>query len=221
MSAPVAEGLEAARAEVVVARVAADHGRVALACSFQKEESVLLDIITRVAPGIRVFALDTGVLHDETYATWRAFEERFGIEIEARRGISLAEQAGRHGAELWARDPDACCAIRKVAPLRDALAGLDAWITGVRRDQSPTRAQAPKLGWDEAHGLWKASPLADWDERRVWTRIHERGLPYHALHDAGYASIGCVPCTRPGSGREGRWSGAAKTECGLHRPAGG
>jgi phosphoadenosine phosphosulfate reductase len=187
-----------------------------LACSFQKEESVLLDLLLTADPSARVFALDTHVLFDETYAVWRALEQRYGIQIEVFSGPSLGRQAAIHGEALWASDPALCCSIRKVAPLSQALGGRDCWITGVRRDQSPTRAATPKLGWDETHELWKASPLADWSDDDVWAYVRERKLPYNALHDRGYASIGCTHCTAPGEGREGRWSGFDKTECGLH-----
>jgi phosphoadenosine phosphosulfate reductase len=202
--------------EVVAWGLERFHPGIALACSFQQEESVLLDILVAARPDARAFALDTHVLFPETYATWDAVERRYGITVERFEGPTLAEQAAEHGDALWERDPNACCAIRKVEPLGRALAGLDAWITGVRREQSPTRAGARKIEWDAAHGLWKLNPLADWTERDVWTRIHERGLPYHPLHDQGYASIGCTHCTKPGAGREGRWAGDAKTECGLH-----
>ena len=131
-------------------------------------------------------------------------------------GPSLGRQAAAHGDALWSRSPDLCCAIRKVAPLARALAGLDGWITGVRRDQSPTRAATPKLAWDERHELWKASPLADWSDDDVWTYVREHELPVNPLHERGYASIGCTHCTLPGDGREGRWAGDDKTECGLH-----
>jgi phosphoadenosine phosphosulfate reductase len=136
--------------------------------------------------------------------------------VEVYEGPSLGRQAAAHGDELWKRNPTLCCSIRKVEPLGRALGGLDAWITGLRRDQSPTRADAPKLGWDETHELWKANPLADWDDERCWAYVQEHELPYNELHDRGYASIGCTHCTLPGSGREGRWAGAQKTECGLH-----
>jgi phosphoadenosine phosphosulfate reductase len=195
-------------------------GRVSLACSFQKEETVLLDMLCALEPKPRVFALDTHVLFPETYALWRDVEHRYGIEVEVFEGPSLGRQAATHGEELWRTRPDLCCAIRKVGPLNEALSGLDCWITGLRRDQSPTRADAPKLGWDDAHGLWKASPLADWDDDRVWAYVRERGLPYNTLHDRGYASIGCTHCTLPGAGREGRWAGQEKVECGLHLAAG-
>ena len=189
---------------------------LALACSFQKEESVLLDMLLAADPKARVFALDTHVLFEETYGVWREIEKRYGIEIEAYSGPSLGRQAATHGDALWASNPALCCSIRKVGPLARALSGLDCWITGVRRDQSPTRAETPKLDWDEKHELWKASPLADWSDSDVWAYIRERELPYNPLHDRGYASIGCTHCTAPGEGREGRWSGLDKTECGLH-----
>jgi len=210
---------EAMPAQEIVARLLeAFPGRVSLACSFQKEESVLLDMLLSIDPGARVFALDTHVLFPETYAIWRELERRYGIEVEVYAGPSLPRQAAVHGEALWERDPTLCCAIRKVAPLSRALAGLDGWITGLRRDQSPTRASAPKLGWDAEHELWKANPLADWDDARCFAYLSERELPYNPLHDRGYSSIGCTHCTRPGAGREGRWAGLEKTECGLHAP---
>ncbi len=197
-------------------------GRVSLACSFQKEEAVLLDMLFAIDPKARVFALDTHVLFPETYAVWREVEQRYKTKVEVFEGPSLGRQAAVHGDELWKSKPELCCAIRKVEPLARALADLDGWITGLRRDQSPTRANAPKVGWDEAHELWKANPLAEWRDEDCWAYINERGLPYNELHDRGYSSIGCTHCTQPGSGREGRWAGTEKTECGLHAksPAG-
>ncbi len=191
---------------------------VALACSFQKEETVLLDMMFAADPNARVFALDTHVLFDETYAYWQQVEERYGTLVEVFDGPSIGKQAAAEGPNLWERDQNRCCAIRKTEPLGRALAGRDAWITGMRRDQSPTRANAPKFAWDAAHGLWKANPLADWDDERCVEYIRERDLPTNPLHAKGYASIGCIWCTMPGSGREGRWSGTDKTECGLHVP---
>jgi phosphoadenosine phosphosulfate reductase len=192
------------------------HPSVALACSFQKEEAVLLDMLFGIEPKARVFALDTHVLFPETYAVWREVERRYGIRVEVYEGPSLGRQAAVHGDALWARKPDLCCSIRKVEPLGRALAELDCWITGMRRDQSPTRASAPKLGWDERHGLWKANPIADWSDDGVWRYLGERALPVNELHERGFASIGCTHCTKPGAGREGRWSGLEKAECGLH-----
>lgn len=212
------EGLEAS--ELIGALVEKFGSGLVLACSFQKEEAVLLDMLFAADPAARVFALDTHVLFPETYANWKAVEERYDTRIEAFGGPSLGRQAAAHGESLWETAPDRCCAIRKIEPLGRALAGRDCWITGVRRDQSPTRAKVPKVGWDDGHGLWKASPLADWDERRVWDYVRARDLPYNSLHDRGYASIGCTYCTMPGDGRSGRWTGTDKTECGLHEPVG-
>jgi phosphoadenosine phosphosulfate reductase len=128
----------------------------------------------------------------------------------------VEEQARLHGDELWKTDPDACCGIRKVVPLRERLSMVDAWVAGLRRDQSPSRASTPKLHWDEKHGLWKANPLADWSERDVWNYIAANDVPYNGLHDEGYSSIGCTHCTHPSEGREGRWVGTDKLECGIH-----
>ncbi len=184
-------------------------GRVALACSFQKEETVLLDMLLALDPHARVFAIDTRHLFPETYAYWHDVERRYGITIEKHEGPPVEER-------LWETKPDLYLSIAKVAPLVRALGELDAWITGIRRDQAPTRADAPKLGWDEQHELWKANPLADWSDDDCWAYIRERGLPYNALHDQGYASIGDVHSTQPGEGREGRWAGTGKVECGIH-----
>ena len=187
-------------------------GRVALACSFQKEETVLLDMMFALEPKARVFAIDTHYLFPETYDYWQQVEERYAIAIEKHEGRPVE-------AKLWETKPDLYLAIAKVAPLVTALGGLDAWVTGIRRDQAPTRANAPKLGWDEQHELWKANPLADWTDERCWEYIRERDLPYNALHDKGYASIGDTHSTLPGEGREGRWAGTDKVECGIHTVA--
>jgi len=184
-------------------------GKVALACSFQKEETVLLDMLFALEPSARVFAIDTHYLFPETYEYWKQVEQRYGTTVEVFEGPAVEDK-------LWETKPDLYLAIAKVAPLVAALGGLDAWITGIRRDQSPTRADAPKLGWDEQHELWKANPLADWTDEQCWEYIRERGLPYNPLHDRGYDSIGDMHSTQPGKGREGRWAGTAKVECGIH-----
>jgi len=182
------------------------HPRLTMACSFQKEESVLVHMLTAACPDARVFTIDTGVLFPETLATWKRFEERFGLKVEV----------------LDARSPDEpwtvarCCGAAKVDALERGLQGVDAWITGIRREQAPTRAAATKLERDEVRGLWKVNPLADWTEKDLWRYIYAHDLPYNPLHDEGYSSIGCAPCTQPGSGREGRWAGLDKTECGIH-----
>lgn len=218
MSVVAPPDLEQATAEDVLGyMVERFHPRLYVACSFQKETSVMMDIALRIAPDVRFFTLDTGLLFPETYTTWRRFEEHHGITVDSYQGISLARQTELAGDGLWGRDPDACCGIRKVAPLTEALADVDAWITGVRREQSPTRAGAEKVHWDERHGVWKANPLADWSEGDVWDYIAERELPYNELHARGYPSIGCTHCTAPAAaGREGRWAEHSKTECGLH-----
>ena len=160
-----------------------------------------------LAPHTRVVTIDTGVLFPETLQTWRAFEERFGVHVDV-------EDASNPSLP-WTGTPH-CCGDVKVAALERALAGADAWITGIRREQAATRANAQFVEFDDKRSMWKYNPLADWTERDLWRRIHERDLPYHPLHDQGYASIGCAPCTQPGSGREGRWAGTDKVECGLH-----
>jgi phosphoadenosine phosphosulfate reductase len=195
-------------------REAARHHAVLL-CSFQKEESVLLDELLRLDQGtgraVRVVTIDTGVLFEETLRTWREFEQHFGVKIEVQDATSP-------GAP-WS-GPEHCCSGAKVQALARALQGADAWITGVRREQGPTRAETQLIERDTARGMWKYNPLAHWTDKDLWQRINERGLPYHELHDKGYESIGCAPCTLPGAGRDGRWAGTEKTECGLHEPAG-
>jgi phosphoadenosine phosphosulfate reductase len=187
------------------------HGQAAvLLCSFQKEESVLLDEMLRISArpdAVKVVTIDTGVLFEETLATWRAFEERFGVKIE----VQDASSAG----EPWS-GPEHCCSAAKVAALERSLKGAEGWITGLRREQGPTRADTELIEHDERRSLVKYNPLAHWTDKDLWRRIHERDLPYNPLHDRGYESIGCAPCTQPGSGREGRWAGTDKTECGLH-----
>jgi phosphoadenosine phosphosulfate reductase len=203
--------LEGATAQEVLAYgVEQFHPRLTLACSFQKEESVLFHMLSEVAGtrgSLRAFTIDTGVLFPETLATRKRFEERYPQ-------IAIAVMGARSPGEPWTAQN--CCSAAKVAALENALKDVDAWITGIRREQAPTRAAAPKLERNEKRGIWKLNPLADWTEKDVWTYIFKHDLPYNPLHDEGYASIGCVPCTRPGTGRDGRWAGSEKTECGIH-----
>ncbi len=209
--------LEPLSAQGVLAHAVEEFApRLYVASSFQKEASVVMDMLLKLDPEARFFTLDTGFLFPETYETWKRLEERYGIEIEVYQGISPARQAELHGDQLWRRDPDKCCEIRKVVPMREALSQADAWITGVRREHNPARTEIPKLGWDAKHGLYKVAPLADWSDKDVWRYIFENDVPYNPLHDRGYGSIGCTHCTRPGNGREGRWAGSDKKECGLH-----
>jgi phosphoadenosine phosphosulfate reductase len=187
--------------------VARHHPRLTVACSFQKEASVILDMLLRIEPEARFFTLDTGAFFEETYVTWRELERHYGIKVEV---VEAKSPDGRP----WTAER--CCSERKVEALRQALDGMDAWVTGLRREHSPERAGTAKVHWDERNGLWKVNPLADWRERDVWSYIMENGVPYNDLHDRGYDSIGCVPCTQPGRGRDGRWAGTDQTECGIH-----
>jgi phosphoadenosine phosphosulfate reductase len=189
--------------EVLAEAVERHHPRLVMACSFQKEESVLIDMLMEIEPEARVFTIDTGVLFPETYDVWRQMEERYGLKVEVQ-----------DASGPWSADN--CCGTAKVDGLNRALEGAEAWVTGIRREQSPTRASAQPVERDEARGIWKFNPLVEWTDRDVWRYVNERDLPYHPLHDHGYESIGCAPCTLPGSGREGRWAGSEKTECGLH-----
>jgi phosphoadenosine phosphosulfate reductase len=211
LSATVPDLERATAQEVLAYGVAEFAPRLTLACSFQKEESVLFHMLSELqAAGerdpVQAFTIDTGVLFPETLATWKQFEERFAVPIRV--------MDARSPAEPWTVQN--CCGGAKVAALEQALSDVDAWITGIRREQAPTRAASPKLERDSRRGIWKLNPLADWSEKDVWTYIFKHDLPYNPLHDEGYSSIGCAPCTLPGSGREGRWAGQDKTECGIH-----
>jgi phosphoadenosine phosphosulfate reductase len=199
--------LESRTAEQVMAyAVERFHPRLTTACSFQKEESVLFHMLSEITPDFRAFTIDTGVLFGETLTTWKAFEDRFGVRLDVLDATSPGEP--------WTAER--CCGEAKVAALELGLSDVDAWITGIRREQAPTRAAAPKFERDERRQIFKLNPLADWSEKDLWRYIFEHDLPYHPLHDQGYASIGCAPCTQPGTGREGRWTGQDKTECGIH-----
>lgn len=198
------------------------HPDIALACSFQAEESVLVDMLSRIRPDAKIFYLDTEVLFTETYQTRDKFIERYGVQlIRLVAPLTMEEQARLYGDELWEREPDRCCGIRKVQPLTMALAPLRAWFTGIRREQAPTRANAGLLEWDSEFGLVKVNPLAKWTSKDVWNYIAENDVPYNPLHDQGYPSIGCTHCTRRVAAgedpRAGRWSGNDKIECGLHQ----
>jgi phosphoadenosine phosphosulfate reductase len=196
------------------------HPGMYIACSFQKTSSVTVHLAHSINPDARFFYLDTDVLFPETYETKDRLEERYGIRFHRYSSITLEQQAGLYGDQLWGRDPDACCGIRKVEPMRSALSAVDLWVSGIRRSDSQTRARAPKFGWDKRFGLWKLNPLADWSEEQVWAYVKDHDIPYNQLHDQGYPSIGCTHCTRkPAAGedaRAGRWAGLEKTECGLH-----
>lgn len=197
-------------------------GQVAMASGFGPEGMVLIDMAARLRQDVRIFTLDTGLLFEQTYDLMAEVERRYGIAIErVTPALTVAEQEREHGAALWVRTPDRCCSMRKVEPLRAKLATLDAWIAAIRRDQTRDRATAQKVEWDTRFGLVKVNPLCDWTSEMVWDYIRENEVPYNPLHDEGYPSIGCEPCTKPVAAgadpRSGRWAGFTKTECGLHQ----
>lgn len=189
--------------------------------SFQPTGIVILHMLREIAPETPVLTLDTGLLFPETYALIDDLEARFDLRLTRLHAeLTVERQAEQYGAALWEREPNLCCAIRKTAPLDAVLGQYPAWITGLRRDQSEGRGTTPIISWDRKHGNIKLAPLATWTESMVWTYIHAYELPYNALHDQHYPSIGCYPCTRAvaadGDIRAGRWVGHNKTECGIH-----
>ncbi len=223
--AAVSRRFESAAAEDVLTWALDSYAPdVAFSCSFGGPSGlVILDMLARSSrlDRVEVYYLDTGLLFDETHEVRRELERRYGFRaVEYAPALSLGEQAARHGDELWKHDPDACCGIRRVAPNAVALTGKRAWITGLRRDQSPTRAGTPIVEWNPRLGLAKIAPLATWAEGQVWDYIHRFAVPYNRLHDAGYPSLGCTVCTTAVGngehGRAGRWRGTGKIECGLH-----
>jgi len=195
---------------------------LAVVTSFQPTGIVTLHMLSEVAPKTTVLTLDTGLLFPETYALIDELEARLDLNlVRVKPALTVAQQAELHGPELWAREPDQCCGIRKTAPLNEALNGYSAWITGLRRDQSAGRQATPIISLDAKYHKVKFSPLATWTEEMIWMYIHANELPYNALHDQNYPSIGCYPCTQPvlpdsADMRAGRWAGRAKTECGIH-----
>jgi len=216
------------RARRLLAAIEKNHSPTALASSFGAEDMVLLDLIARDGLGISIFTLDTGRLPEETLDLIARVRKQYGLEIEiyAPWPDSVEAYVAQHGADGFYEGVDqrkACCAVRKVEPLKRALAGKRGWITGMRRDQAESRAQVLEADRDLATGKWKFNPLADWSGADVWAYLHAYGVPYNELHDRGYPSIGCEPCTRavkPGEHpRAGRWwweRDGARKECGLH-----
>ncbi len=219
---PSGRDFEAMSAEEILCWAAGEFGNLlCLTCSWQKQSSALVHMASELGLGLDVVELDTHLFFRETYETRDRLVERYGLNlIEPPRVITVAEQHRREGPNLWERDPDRCCHIRKVEPLLHALEPYDAWISGIRRDQSPSRATTRKIEWSERYGVWKIHPLADWSEQRVRAYIVVNEIPYNPLHDVGYRSIGCIPCTRPiapgEEERAGRWAGSDKLECGIH-----
>ncbi len=195
--------------------------KLSMATAFGPEGCLILAMLAKIEPRVYVFNLDTGYQFDETLQTRDRITQKYGIEVELQRPeLTVVQFEAAHGGPLYHTDSNLCCYERKIKVLHRVAAGFDAWMSGIRRDQSPHRAGAPIVGWDEKFALVKVSPLANWSKQDVWSRIVKEKIPYNPLHDQGYPSIGCKPCTRAvGSGedeRAGRWTGNAKTECGLH-----
>ncbi len=199
--------------------------RVAATTGFGMEGCVLIDLIDKAGLSIPVIWLDTGFLFDETHDLRRRLEARYPRLSFVRHAIDLSpeEQDLAMGPRLWQRDPDRCCGLRKVVPMRRAMADVDVWLAAVRRGQSPERATLPVVGRDAKHDVWKVCPLLTWSRPQVWQYVIDHDLPFNVLHEREYPTVGCTHCTRPVPGsrpgdysREGRWTGTTKSECGLH-----
>src|SRR5688572_13129801 len=197
------------------------QNRITMATAFGPEGCALIAMLADIRPSVHIFNLETGYQFAETLEVRERIRAKYGINVEyVRPAESVSEMEARFGGPIYGRAPEECCRIRKVEPLKNAIAGYDAWITGIRRDQTAHRAKAGIVEWDSKFNLVKVNPLANWSRRDVWLYILENDVPYNQLHDKGYPSIGCWPCTRAvDSGeddRSGRWPGLARIECGLH-----
>ena len=197
------------------------RGSITLACSFGAEDVALVDMVAKIDPSVSIFYLDTDYLFEETFEVRDRITAKYGVRpVSVKPSLSIEQQTEIHGADLFARQPDQCCKIRKIEPLRRHLGGFQAWITGIRRDQAPARANARVVEWDTIFNLVKLNPIAPWSPDDVWDYIRANDVPYNTLHDKNYPSIGCHPCTRqvkPGEDpRAGRWANFTKEECGLH-----
>jgi phosphoadenosine phosphosulfate reductase len=213
--------VEALPAEEVIRWAHGEFGdRLCLTCSWQKQSSVLVHMVSELGLEIDVIELDTHLFFRETYETREQLVRKYGLSLIRPEVLTVAEQHKLEGPNLWEHARDRCCHIRKVEPLIRALEPYDGWISGIRRDQSPSRAGTPKVDRSERYQVWKIHPLADWSEEDVWRYIDANDIPYNPLHDVGYRSIGCIPCTRPTrpdeEERAGRWAGSDKLECGIH-----
>lgn len=217
-----AEEFESLSPQEILAWAVETFPNITFACSFGAEDVVLVDMLQQISPSTDIFYLDTDFHFKETYETRDAIAAKYGLEfVRVSPTLTPEEQAQKYGEELWKSDPNACCNLRKVEPLTRVLGRYEAWITGIRRDQAPTRANAKKIEYDTKFGLVKFNPIANWTSDDVWNYIREHQLIYNPLHDRNYPSIGCEHCTRPvmpgEDPRAGRWSGTEKTECGLHQ----
>lgn len=197
------------------------YPRLTMATAFGPEGCLIIHMLAEIEPRVRVFNLETGYQFTETLELRDRIADRYGVEVElVRPDTTVPEYEAAHGGPLYTSNPDRCCHDRKIVPLRRAVAGYDAWISSIRADQSAHRAKARVAGWDSKFGLVKVNPLLSWTYRDVWAFVVANKVPYNPLHDRGYPSIGCWPCTRSvvngEDERSGRWAGQAKTECGLH-----
>jgi phosphoadenosine phosphosulfate reductase len=218
----LADNFERSYPHEIIAWAALRFGEgLAMATGFGPEGIVIMHILNQVAPQTTIFYLDTELFFPETYALRDKLEAHFGVKFQRiATSLSLDQQEAQHGPALWAREPNLCCRLRKVEPLRAYLKTKQAWITAIRRSQTSHRAAAQAIEWDAANGLVKVNPLVNWSQEQVWTYLQMFELPYNELHHRGYPSIGCTPCTRPvaegADPRSGRWVGHAKVECGIH-----
>jgi len=214
--------LEKASAEEIIAwAVEAYYPKLTMATAFGPEGCLIISMLAQIEPKVHVFNLDTGYQFKETLETRDRIAEKYGIEVKLEKPeLTIEEFEAANGGPIYKTDSKKCCGERKLKVLHRAVKGFDAWMSGIRRDQSPFRANAPIVGWDAKFGLVKISPLANWTKDGVWKRILKDKVPYNPLHDQGYPSVGCWPCTRAVTQgedeRAGRWSGSEKTECGLH-----
>lgn len=221
----LSQSFETQSPQDVLRAVIARYPNLVLACSFGAEDVVLVDMLHKINPDVPLFYLDTNFLFPETYETRNRIIAHYGLRpaqvVQVTPLLTPERQAAAHGDRLWERSPDQCCQIRKVEPLTRVLSQYDAWITGIRREQSPTRAHAGMIEWDQKFALVKVNPLARWTWSDVWTYIKIYEVPYNVLHDRNYPSIGCTYCTAPVADgddpRAGRWKNFGKTECGLHK----
>jgi phosphoadenosine phosphosulfate reductase len=207
--------------EIIAWAVETYFPKLTMATAFGPEGCVIIHMLSKIEPRTPVFNLDTGYQFQETLDLRNRIAERYGIEVELKRPeLSVPEYEAKNGGPVYKNEPDRCCFERKIVVLQKAAVGMNAWMSGIRRDQSPDRAKAPIVGWDKKFGLVKISPLANWTKKEVWKLITEESVPYNPMHDQGYTSIGCWPCTRAvmfgEDERAGRWSGTGKVECGLH-----
>ncbi len=217
-------GHDAAPSEIIKWSIEKYYPRIAIASSFSIEDTVIIDIATQIQPNLKIFYINTGFHFKETDDVKEALKNTYNLNIvEYLPLLSIEEQTLKYGPELHEKNPDVCCKLRKVEPIRRALQEVDAWITGLRREQATTRRdlEAVELEYkDDGRPLTKVNPLTYWTRKQVWSYIRNNQLPYNTLYDKGYMSIGCEPCTRPiqqgEDERKGRWTGKGKIECGIH-----